>query len=89
MEAAHICPYRGEQDNHPANGLLLRADIHTLFDLDLLGINPDGLQVELHPDLEEEYGPAIGRTLRCNGERMPSGEALRIRYRAFRKNIGQ
>jgi hypothetical protein len=37
IEAAHIAPYRGEKDNHPANGILLRADLHTLFDLDLLG----------------------------------------------------
>jgi len=40
LEAAHIKPYRGEDDNHPGNGLLLRADIHTLFDLDLLGVEP-------------------------------------------------
>ena len=50
LEAAHINPYRGEEDNHPANGLLLRSDIHTLFDLDLLGIEPEKLRVELHPE---------------------------------------
>jgi hypothetical protein len=49
LEAAHIRPYRGETDNHPANGLLLRADIHTLFDLDLLGIDPDTLRLTVHP----------------------------------------
>ena len=32
-------PYRGTKDNHPDNGLLLRADIHTLFDLDMIGID--------------------------------------------------
>jgi putative restriction endonuclease len=41
LEAAHIKPYRGDRDNNPQNGLLLRADIHTLFDLDLLGIEPE------------------------------------------------
>ena len=41
LEAAHIKPYRGEDDNHPENALLLRSDVHTLFDLDLLGIEPD------------------------------------------------
>ena len=40
LEAAHISPYRGEKDNPSENGLLLRADIHTLFDLNLLGIEP-------------------------------------------------
>lgn len=33
LEAAHISPYRGEHTNRIDNGLLLRADIHTLFDL--------------------------------------------------------
>src|SRR5262249_25256052 len=48
LEAAHIDPYRGDEENHAGNGLLLRADIHTLFDLDLLGIEPDSLRVEIH-----------------------------------------
>ena len=39
VEAAHIKPYRALADNHPANGLLLRADLHTLFDLDLIGMS--------------------------------------------------
>lgn len=30
LEAAHIRPYRGPHTNHIQNGLLLRADIHTL-----------------------------------------------------------
>ena len=33
LEAAHIIPYKGTETNCPQNGLLLRADIHTLFDL--------------------------------------------------------
>ncbi|MEI9912276.1 MAG: HNH endonuclease signature motif containing protein [Bacteroidota bacterium] len=48
LEAAHINPYKGEKDNHPANGLLLRADIHTLFDLDLIGIHPTSFAVSFH-----------------------------------------
>ncbi len=40
LEAAHIRPYRRPEDNDVKNGLLLRADIHTLFDLNLLGIEP-------------------------------------------------
>ncbi|MBZ2195397.1 HNH endonuclease [Occultella gossypii] len=38
LEAAHISPYRGTHTNAVANGLLLRADIHTLFDLNLLTV---------------------------------------------------
>ena len=40
LEAAHIRPYRGPESNALPNGLLLRADIHTLFDLALLAIDP-------------------------------------------------
>jgi putative restriction endonuclease len=40
LEAAHITPYAGSQDNHVSNGLLLRADLHTLFDCGLIAIDP-------------------------------------------------
>jgi putative restriction endonuclease len=39
LEAAHIAPYRGEHTNEVWNGLLLRADIHTLFDLFALTVD--------------------------------------------------
>lgn len=39
LEAAHISPYRGASTNHVTNGVLLRADIHTLFDLNLITID--------------------------------------------------
>jgi predicted restriction endonuclease len=56
LEAAHINPYRGQKDNHSSNGLLLRADIHTLFDLNLIGINPLTLKVQVSERLfHSEY----------------------------------
>ena len=39
LEACHISPYSDEGTNHVTNGLLLRADIHTLFDLKLIAID--------------------------------------------------
>ncbi len=88
LEAAHINPYRGEQDNHPENGLLLRSDIHTLFDLDLLGIEPEGLQVELSPEVTNEYGRFAGMRLDCPADCRPSVEALLLRYQQFRHKLG-
>lgn len=41
LEAAHIRPYLGAETNITPNGLLLRADIHTLFDLGLISIATD------------------------------------------------
>ena len=40
LEAAHIIPHSEEQSYSVSNGLLLRADIHTLFDLFLISVNP-------------------------------------------------
>lgn len=41
LEAAHIHPYRGPETNDPRNGVLLRADAHTLFDLGLIQVEED------------------------------------------------
>src|SRR5208283_1458549 len=83
LEAAHIKPYQCEGDNHPENGLLLRADIHTLFDLDLLGIEPDGLRIQLHPSLAAEYAKLGRKELACKPKVRPSKEALAVRYKLF------
>ena len=45
LEAAHITPYRGVDTNNATNGLLLRSDIHVLFDLGLIGIDPETKRV--------------------------------------------
>lgn len=63
LEAAHIAPYRGLHTNRVENGLLLRADVHTLFDLDRLTVLPD-LTVRVDPALASSpYGEFDGRRL--------------------------
>ena len=52
LEAAHIRPYRGDLHNATSNGLLLRADIHTLFDLHLLTVLPFGT-IQVAPSLTD------------------------------------
>lgn len=61
LEAAHIVPYLGADTNHLSNGLLLRADLHTLFDLFLFTIDPQSLVVLLSPDLEKTCYVDLGR----------------------------
>ncbi|MEV4134011.1 HNH endonuclease signature motif containing protein [Dactylosporangium sp. NPDC049742] len=39
LDAAHIEPYLGVHSNDVRNGLLLRTDLHTLFDLHLIGVD--------------------------------------------------
>ncbi|KQN98140.1 MULTISPECIES: HNH endonuclease [Stenotrophomonas] len=64
LEAAHIFGYKGDQTNVCSNGLLLRADIHTLFDLKLIAVNPDTMTVETSPALKgTEYEALTGRRL--------------------------
>jgi len=83
LEAAHISPYRGDKDHHVSNGLLLRADIHTLFDLELLGIEPATLRICLHPKLKGmEYDAFEGNTLAC-APGLLSREALDARWKRF------
>lgn len=50
MEAAHISPYKGAHTNDVTNGLLLRADIHTLFDLHLLTVTDQHL-IRVAPEI--------------------------------------
>lgn len=89
LEAAHIKPYRGEADDHVENGLLLRADIHTLFDLDLLGFDPKSLIVTLHPSLKSEphYKTFEGNPLLCKETCRPSVTALQLRFEKFHERL--
>lgn len=53
LEAAHIVPFANRQSDRdkPENGLLLRADIHKLFDRLLITINPENSTVWLSEKL--------------------------------------
>jgi hypothetical protein len=62
LEAAHISPYSMNQDMGLSNGLILRADLHTLFDCGLLAIDTERKQVLLAPRLQKsvDYGALKG-----------------------------
>jgi len=88
VEAAHIWPYRGEHSNHVQNGLLLRADFHTLFDLDLLGIEPVTLAIKFHPiAIAAGYATFEGQVLRTSGGKRPGVEPLQDRWKAFQRRL--
>lgn len=53
LEAAHVIPYCLAKQNKPENGILLRADLHTLFDLHLIVINPQDKKIEVNKQLQE------------------------------------
>lgn len=80
LEAAHITPYLGPDTNNVTNGLLLRADLHTLFDTQLVAVDPETLKVLVSPRIEDlGYRALHGQTLRPSRTRAsaPSEAALR------------
>jgi predicted restriction endonuclease len=79
LEAAHIRPYIGPDSNHVQNGLLLRSDIHALFDLGLLAIDTTSMSCVLdHSLIESFYASLKGQKLRLPAqlEDRPSAAAL-------------
>ena len=84
VEAAHIWPYRNSADNHPDNGLLLRADLHTLFDLNHMGIDPETLHVHFSTDARKAgYDEFHDLKINIRARRGPCREALLRRWDAF------
>ncbi|EDZ98862.1 hypothetical protein BH160DRAFT_5827 [Burkholderia sp. H160] len=83
LEAAHIVAYQGPETNHVSNGLLLRTDLHTLFDLGLLAIEPSAAIVVIAAELRStEYGELHGKKLRLPSilNDRPSKDALALQY---------
>ncbi|ELK5289371.1 HNH endonuclease [Salmonella enterica] len=84
-EAAHLVEHKHNGADHYTNGLLMRADIHALFDAGFCAIDPATLVVrftaealELDPDLAAYHGKPIAPT------RNPiNPDFLRKRWEAF------
>jgi HNH endonuclease len=79
LEAAHIVPYQGDATDHFQNGLLLRSDLHTLFDWHLLTIESENHTVLLDGSLRDsEYWKFAGQQIRLPEitEQHPSPKAL-------------
>jgi hypothetical protein len=58
LEGAHIIPYSTVRDYSKWNGLLLRADIHRLFDAFLLSVDADG-RVHVASEVEDPLYTAL------------------------------
>jgi DNA-binding beta-propeller fold protein YncE len=84
LEAAHIYPFKGDDTNKVWNGLLLRADIHTLFDLHLITIHPETKEIVIAPELKNtSYGELQGKNL-ClpkDNNLCPKKEVLEWHYK--------
>jgi hypothetical protein len=92
LEAAHIIPHSEETDYRTSNGLLLRSDIHTLYDIGLLSIDQH-MRVHLAPALmASEYKPYEGKRIERRPEvsaDAPSQDALKARHAKFLEGQSQ
>ena len=79
LEAAHIVPYKGPQSNQVSNGILLRCDLHTLFDLGLLAVDTTNMTVVVAPELEEStYNSLAGQAVS-----VPKGVPLQLTVKSL------
>lgn len=84
LEAAHIMPYRGEHTNRVDNGILLRADWHTLFDEGLFWITSEYV-IQLAPNLQNTcFSDWNDKPLRLptNKKEYPNLEHLKLKQLA-------
>ncbi len=54
LQASHIKPYAQDGPHDPRNGLLLRSDVHTLFDLGYVTVTPER-RFEVSKRIKEEF----------------------------------
>lgn len=90
LEAAHITPYLGIETNAISNGLLLRADVHTLWDLGLIAVNVATSTVWVNPEVNDPMYQALsGQKLRsaAHFSERPSKAALQHQWDLARVGI--
>lgn len=79
IDAAHIVPYNGTSTNALSNGLLLRKDIHALFDAGLLTIGPD-LVVYVSAGVDDPFYRSLdGKELTLTAPPRMSRQAMKQR----------
>lgn len=66
LEAAHLYRYADSGHHHDDGGFLLRRDVHRLFDLGQIAVDPGTMKIDLDDDLKPfaDYARLQGRTLR-------------------------
>ena len=83
IEAAHITPYKGKQTNILENGLLMRVDLHRLFDKHLIAIEAASLTVRVASSVtDENYRSLHGMKLKCRARRK-TRQFLQEHYNQF------
>lgn len=89
LQAAHIIPYKGSHSNEIGNGLLLRADIHLLFDCYLLSINPKHMHVEVAPGVDDEFYRRLHGKIVTFEHQGPNRNYIEKHYKRFLMSGGE
>jgi putative restriction endonuclease len=86
LQAAHIDPYRGRKSQIASNGILLRADLHLLYDSDLISIEPGTHRVCTSARLRQTPYARFSRAEIREPEDTrlrPDDELLELHYKEF------
>jgi len=83
LEAAHIAVSNLKDDNDLSNGILLRGDIHALFDACLITLTPDGTGIEISPKLKDRTY-AFLRAVKIAGPRRVKPASANIEHHRAR-----
>lgn len=86
LQAAHVYPYRGEGSQVVSNGMLLRADIHQLYDAHLLTVDPGDYHVRLSDSIKGGiYGKYNGATINVPNDPslQPNKKLLELHFNEF------
>ena len=77
LEAAHIAQHANSGINDPDNGLLLRSDIHVLFDRGMIRVEPKSLRIEVSEELDgSPYSSLRGQKIRARADGGRPGQAF-------------
>lgn len=84
LDACHVKPYADVKDYSVSNGILLRTDVHTLFDVGLIKISAEDMRVYVDKSItDEEYRKLDGTRIHqpANKNHQLNKKVLKDRWR--------
>lgn len=83
LEAAHVRTVAAGGLDHSANGILLRADLHKLFDANLIAVNPSTGHVCVSSECADDYAALLGNVAFIAPPGGPQLSAFQERWSKF------
>lgn len=83
LEAAHVDPVKRNGIDRPSNGILLRADLHKLFDANLIAVSPDDGRLHISRQCWGDYQGQLANVVFVPSDGGPKLTAFKARWMAF------